>query len=93
MEITIFELSGCPYCADERKAINELIAKHPEYSDIKITRIKEDEHPKIAQEYDYYYVPSIYKDGMKLMEASPSWKYQDMLHHIDQVFMDLISAS
>lgn len=92
MDITIFELTRCPYCAWERELVDELKQEHPEYNKLKINRVLEDEQPEVAKEYDYYYVPSIFKGKLKLMEANPKWDRKKMRNHIDEVFRDLINV-
>ena len=56
---------------DAKKNIEELTAENPAYADIRIDWIEESEHPEIAEQRDYYSVPTIYFAGEKLYEASP----------------------
>ena len=38
--------------------IEELKAEYPEFQPIEIEMIEETQHPDIADQYDYYYVPT-----------------------------------
>lgn len=67
--ITIFYQTHCPFCRKAFQYIDELKKEHPEYQSIEIKTIEENEHPDIADKYDYYYVPTFYMDGKKVHEA------------------------
>jgi thioredoxin 1 len=71
MELKLFYMQGCPYCQCAFKVIDELIAEHPEYAKIKITKIEENTEPEVASQYDYYHVPTFFLDKKKLYEAQP----------------------
>ena len=43
--------------------------EYPEFQPIEIEMIEETQHPDIADQYDYYYVPTFYVDGVKVHEA------------------------
>ena len=68
-KITMFYLERCPFCKRAFQYINELKTEHPELADIEIETIEESQHPEIADQYDYYYVPTFYIDGEKVHEA------------------------
>ena len=72
-KITMFTMESCPYCRQALRWMDELIAGNEAYSGIEIEKIDELVYPDIADEYDYYYVPTYYVDGEKLHEgvASP----------------------
>ena len=57
--IKLFYQACCPFCKRAFNYIDEL-KKRPEYKDIIIETIEETEHPDIADQYDYYYVPTFY---------------------------------
>lgn len=74
-QLKLFYLENCPYCHYARKALGELKAEKKEYAGIDVEWIEESRSPEIANNYDYYYVPTIYMGEKKLYEASPSEDY------------------
>ena len=44
-KITAFYLHECPYCANAKRAIGELIEENPAYKDIPLTWYEETENP------------------------------------------------
>ena len=76
--ITLFYLEHCPYCIKARRALDEFTRENPAYSAIRIDWIEESKEPVLAGKYDYYYVPTIYYEGVKLYEADPSENYEDI---------------
>lgn len=75
--VKLFYLEDCPYCHYAKRALNELKSENMAYGEINIEWIEERKEPKIADGYDYYYVPTIFYEGEKLYEAHPSEKYAD----------------
>ena len=71
-KILMFVMQGCPHCANARSYMQELYEQHPEYRDLDIEIIDEVQHPDIANQYDYYYVPTYYLDGEKFHEGIPN---------------------
>jgi glutaredoxin len=71
-EITYFYLKGCPYCRKADVLIRKLIEESPEFAAIPVTKIEESENPKIAESYDYYYVPCLWIGQEKLHEGAPT---------------------
>lgn len=69
-ELTYFKLAQCPYCRRADQWIKELIEEKPEYKSIKIRTILEDVEADLADQYDYYYVPSFYSGDKKLHEGA-----------------------
>ena len=67
--ITMFYLSDCGYCEKAFRALDELCLETRAYCDIPITKIEESENPDLADQYDYYAVPSFYDGNKKLFEA------------------------
>lgn len=65
----LFYQERCPFCKKAFRYIDELRAEHPELRDIHIDTIEEEQHPDIAEQYDYYYVPTFYIDGKKAHEG------------------------
>ena len=66
--IKLFYQARCPFCKRAFNYIDEL-KKRPEYKDIVIETIEETEHPDIADQYDYYYVPTFYIADEKVHEG------------------------
>ncbi len=71
-----FYLENCPYCRAARRALDELIAENPAYAAVDIEWVEESEDPVLADQYDYYYVPTFFLDGRKLSEARPGESYE-----------------
>ena len=85
-EIELFYLASCPYCRNARKATEELTAENPAYGGIKINWIEESEQPEIAEQRDYYSVPTIFWNGEKLYEAHFTHSYADIKNNIRSAF-------
>ncbi|HHY76697.1 MAG TPA: thioredoxin family protein [Firmicutes bacterium] len=71
-EITYFYLKNCPYCRKADAIIERLIKENPKFAEIPIKKIEESENPKIAERYDYYYVPCLWIGQEKLHEGVPT---------------------
>jgi glutaredoxin len=71
-KILMFTMQGCPHCANARSYMKELFDKNPEYQNLNIEIIDEVQHPEIADQYDYYFVPTYYLEGEKFHEGVPS---------------------
>ena len=65
----IFFFEGCPYCRKARKYLEAFLEKTDEYRKIEIEWIDEKVHPEIAEQYDYWYVPTFYINGEKAHEG------------------------
>ena len=74
-KLILFYLEDCPYCHYARKALKELKKENPDYEKISVEWIEESKHPEVSEQYDYYYVPTIFAGKKKLYEASPSEDY------------------
>lgn len=68
-KMKMFYLEHCPFCKRAFQYIEELKAEHSELASIEIETIEESQHPEIADQYDYYYVPTFYIDGQKEHEG------------------------
>ena len=84
-KITFFYMNGCPYCRNANIAIDELIQENPEYGDIEIERIDEQNPPAGLTGYDYYYVPSMFISKEKIYEAQPGQQYEEIKEHVREV--------
>ncbi len=71
-EVKLFMFEGCPHCKKAGEMIATLFTEHPEYAKIPLTVIDERKHPEIAEKYDYYYVPTLFTGGVKMMEGAPT---------------------
>jgi glutaredoxin len=71
-KLTVFYLEGCPYCRSAVRAVRELEKELPAFSADRIDWIEERRNADIADRYDYYHVPSVFYQGRKLYECSPS---------------------
>ena len=81
-EITLFYLERCPYCVKARRALDELCGEDPAYASVRIRWIEESRERALADQYDYYYVPTVYYGDEKLYEAHPSEGYEDIRKNI-----------
>ena len=90
-EIELFYLTRCPYCKNAEKAIDALLLENPAYAEIKICRIEESEHPEIANERDYYSVPTVFYRGEKLYEAKPFDSYDVIKDSLRAAFDRVLS--
>lgn len=70
--VLMFTMESCPYCREARLWMEELKKENAKYTDIAVTVIDERRHPDVANEYDYYYVPTYYVDGVKIHEGAAS---------------------
>ena len=77
-ELTIFELAFCPYCRKAHKALKALREENPAYAGVEVRWIDENLHRGLADQYDYWYVPSVYQGERKLYEADPSQVYEEI---------------
>ena len=68
-EITLFVLPGCPHCKLALRFQEELLAERPEWRDIPVKMVDESREAALAGAYDYYYVPTYYVDGKKVLEG------------------------
>ncbi len=81
----MFYLNDCGYCAKAKRALEELYAEKPEYKNIPLTRIEETEQPALADQYDYYAVPSFFDGQKKLFEAHLFMSYEEIRDEVRKV--------
>ena len=53
-KVLFFYVKGCPYCAQARKARQELIEEKPEYARVEFNEVDEGAEPDLADQYDYW---------------------------------------
>ena len=68
-KIKLFVTSWCPHCQKARELIKELVATHPEYLAVQLQVIDEERETALAEQHDYYYVPTFYVDNEKVHEG------------------------
>lgn len=85
-KLTIFYLEKCPYCRNAIRAAKELETELPGFSPDLINWIEERQHADIADQYDYYRVPSIFLGDRKLYECSPSDDYGEIKRQLKNAF-------
>ena len=83
-KLTIFYLEHCPYCRNAKMAVKELYAENPTLQKINIEWVEERQDPERAEQYDYYYVPSVFLGSEKLYECSPADDYEVIKQRIWQ---------
>ena len=66
--ITMFYQRRCPFCKKAFAYMDELLQQEP-YKRLQIEKNEETEQPELADQYDYYYVPTFYIDGEKVHEG------------------------
>jgi len=67
--ILIFYQERCPFCKKAFRYIEELKVESPIYGTVDIRTVEETLEPELADQYDYYYVPTFYMDGNKVHEG------------------------
>lgn len=68
-KIIYFYLQSCPYCKRAEKFLQELLAM-PRYNEISVEKVEESRQRDYARQFDYYYVPCFYVDGVKIHEGA-----------------------
>jgi thiol-disulfide isomerase/thioredoxin len=89
-KILAFYIDGCPYCRQARKAVDEL-KKETQYANLQIEWVNENQHPEISERYDYYYVPTMFVDDVKIYEAKRGETYEECRENVKRVFDSSIS--
>ena len=72
-KIQLFYLEYCPHCKKTRADLNVLL-KEERFKELEIEMIEESVQKELADQYDYYYVPCFYVDGIKVKEGALSRK-------------------
>lgn len=70
--VIMFITSWCPYCKQAYSFMEAVKKEKPEYAEVDVRIVDEEKEPKFAKQYDYYYVPTYYVDGIKVHEGVPS---------------------
>lgn len=69
-KVKLFYFPTCPHCKKALRFYQELKDENPRYSAVEIEMIDEQKNPEIADQYDYYYVPTFYVGDEKVHEGS-----------------------
>ena len=81
-KLTLFYLETCPYCRNALAALEELRKLDPAYGQVEIDMIEESRQPELAEQYDYYSVPTIFAGDKKLYEAKLFDSYDVIRGHL-----------
>ena len=73
------------------KGNDELCEKHPEYNDIPVDWVYEDKQPEVADQYDYYYVPTLFIGDEKLYECKPGQDIDQIRENFNQVLQEALT--
>lgn len=87
-KLTMFYLENCPYCRNAQAALAALRELDSAYGQVEIEMIEESRQPELAEQYDYYSVPTIYAGDRKLYEAKLFDNY-DVIKDNLQAALDL----
>lgn len=79
---TIFYLENCPYCRKAIQALGELQQESEACRAAEVEWIEESRQGALAEQYDYYYVPSVFVGKDKLYECSPAHSYEDIKENL-----------
>lgn len=90
MKLTAFILRRCPYCLQARELIGELCEEHPAFSSVEIEWIDEAQNAALAEQYDYYRVPSFFRGEEKLYEADPLWSREEAKQRLEEMLDKLV---
>ena len=66
----MFILKSCPHCKRAQTWITKLKNENPMYQNIEIELIDEQVNSEVANQYDYYYVPTFYLGAQKKLEGA-----------------------
>lgn len=91
-KVIAFYIDGCPYCKQAREALKELSTEKPEYSSVNLEWVNENEKPEVSAKYDYYHVPSMFVDGVKVYEAHRGEKYGECRENVRRVLEEALKS-
>ncbi len=69
-KLQLFYFPSCPYCRETLGWIEEVKRELPQTQAVQIEMIDEKKRPDIADQYDYYYVPTFFLNGEKVQEGA-----------------------
>jgi len=54
------------------KFMKQIFKENPQFKDVPLRIVDENEQKDIADQYNYYYVPTYYVDGVRMHEGVPT---------------------
>ena len=72
-KVIMFSLDSCPYCKRAIKMVEVLKQKNPEYKDVEIEIIDEDNRPDEYKGLTHELVPAYYVDGREVFNGVPNF--------------------
>ena len=84
--VTMFYLKSCPYCRQAFQMVETLKQDNPQYRDIEIEAIEEQDEEARTAGYDYWYVPTYFIGKTKVWEGAPTLEAVEGV--LKQVLMD-----
>lgn len=73
-KVVMFYLDTCPHCSRAIKMVEALKKKNPEYKDIEIEMIDEDNRPEVYKGLSHELVPAYYVDGIEVFNGVPNFE-------------------
>ena len=70
-EILYMYMPGCPFCAQADRLLAGLREQNPAYEAIPVRKVDETRERRFADSLDYWFVPCMFVDGVKLLEGVP----------------------
>lgn len=70
-KVKMMYLKHCPHCKKAFGLIEELKTKYPQFQNVQIEAIEENEKEEKTKGYDYWYVPTYFVDDVKMHEGIP----------------------
>ena len=64
--------------------MEELKAENPRYAEPELEWINEEKQPELAEQYEYFSVPSMFIGKEKLYEAHLGERYEECREHVRQ---------
>lgn len=86
-KITMFMFDSCPHCRLARKHMDQLQSENETYANLDIKMIDEKLEPELADQYDYWYVPTYYVGDEKVHEGHAE------LEDVEKVFLKALGES
>lgn len=68
-EVLLFILRTCPYSQQALSYQQSLLYEYPEFANVPLRIVAENEEPELANSYDYYYVPTYFVGNKKVHEG------------------------